>query len=255
MTICTPLGGRHRRPRRDGRHRHERRAAPARARLPGPPGDPRALRVRRGHQVAHPAHAHDVRRGEAYWTERDWATDAPDQDLQPRRHPQAAVHASTPGRTVIGGVAWAQRRGIGKVEVRIDDGEWQQAELGPKVTVDYWRQWYLPWDAAVRPPRHRRPGHHRGRRGAGRRPRRRPSPTAPPAASTSGRRRSSRALNSETFRRGISARDNLDPIRSARGTEPLREDSTHPPVGAPDERHDHEAHHPAPLGRPRRAGL
>jgi hypothetical protein len=51
------------------------------------------------------------------------------------------------GQTVIGGIAWAQQRGVGKVEVRIDDGEWQEAELGPEVTIDYWRQWFLPWDA------------------------------------------------------------------------------------------------------------
>ncbi len=52
-----------------------------------------------------------------------------------------------PGRTVIGGVAWAQTRGIGKVEVRIDGGAWREARLGPDAGADYWRQWYLPWDA------------------------------------------------------------------------------------------------------------
>src|SRR4051812_37562470 len=56
---------------------------------------------------------------------------------------------STPpaGRTAIGGVAWAQHRGVGQVEVKIDDGPWQQTRLGPNVGIDYWRQWYLPWDA------------------------------------------------------------------------------------------------------------
>jgi hypothetical protein len=32
--------------------------------------------------------------------------------------------------------------------VQVDDGPWQDAELGPDVGIDYWRQWYLPWDAA-----------------------------------------------------------------------------------------------------------
>ena len=82
----------------------------------------------------------------AYWTERDWAVDAPVK-IASRVDTPKALASLDAGRVVIGGVAWAQRRGIGKVEVRIDDGEWQAAELGPKVTVDYWRQWYLEWDA------------------------------------------------------------------------------------------------------------
>jgi len=36
---------------------------------------------------------------------------------------------------------------VGKVEVRIDGGAWAPAMLGPDAGVDYWRQWYLPWDA------------------------------------------------------------------------------------------------------------
>ena len=82
----------------------------------------------------------------AYWTDRDWATDAPIK-ISSRVDTPKPLSTIDAGRTVIGGIAWAQHRGIGKVEVRIDDGEWQQAELGPAVTVDYWRQWYLPWDA------------------------------------------------------------------------------------------------------------
>jgi len=89
---------------------------------------------------------------QAYWTKRQWATDAPIKTSaridSPR--PLATIKA---GRTAIGGVAWAQHRGVDKVEVRIDDGAWQQTELGPEVNIDYWRQWYLPWDA--------KPGLHR----------------------------------------------------------------------------------------------
>src|SRR5690606_28541161 len=51
------------------------------------------------------------------------------------------------GRLMIGGIAWAQDVGIERVEVRIDGGAWQKATLGPEVTDDYWRQWYLPWEA------------------------------------------------------------------------------------------------------------
>ncbi len=82
----------------------------------------------------------------AYWTDRDWATDAPIK-ISSRVDTPKPLSTIDAGKTVIGGIAWAQQQGIGKVEVRIDDGDWQQAELGPEVTVDYWRQWYLPWDA------------------------------------------------------------------------------------------------------------
>jgi len=82
----------------------------------------------------------------AYWTDRDWATDAPIK-VSSRVDTPKPLSTIDAGKTVIGGIAWAQTRGIGKVEVRIDGGEWQQAELGPEVTVDYWRQWFIPWDA------------------------------------------------------------------------------------------------------------
>jgi hypothetical protein len=45
-------------------------------------------------------------------------------------------------------VAWAQTRGIARVEVRVDEGEWQEAQLSPQVDADLWRQWVLPFDFA-----------------------------------------------------------------------------------------------------------
>jgi DMSO/TMAO reductase YedYZ molybdopterin-dependent catalytic subunit len=87
----------------------------------------------------------------AYWTDRDWATDAPIK-ISSRIDTPAALSTVKAGKSVIGGVAWAQTRGIAKVEVRIDGGGWQEAKLGPSAGVDYWRQWYLPWEA--------RPGQH-----------------------------------------------------------------------------------------------
>ncbi|GAB3953457.1 hypothetical protein GCM10027614_58900 [Micromonospora vulcania] len=53
----------------------------------------------------------------------------------------------------MAGVAWAQHRGIRRVEVRVDDGPWQEAELAPTVSVDTWVQWQWRWDAT--------PGEHR----------------------------------------------------------------------------------------------
>jgi hypothetical protein len=50
------------------------------------------------------------------------------------------------GKQIIAGVAWAQHRGIDKVEVQIDEGEWQPATLAADVTDDAWRQWLLEWE-------------------------------------------------------------------------------------------------------------
>ncbi len=83
---------------------------------------------------------------QAYWTERDWATDAPIK-ISSRVDTPKPFSDNLVGRTFIGGVAWAQGVGIEKVEVRIDGGAWQQATLGPDANNDYWRQWYLEWDA------------------------------------------------------------------------------------------------------------
>jgi DMSO/TMAO reductase YedYZ molybdopterin-dependent catalytic subunit len=87
----------------------------------------------------------------AYWTDRDWATDAPIL-TQSRIDTPRGLDRRDAGQVMIGGVAWAQQRGIAGVEVRVDDGAWQKATLGPDAGIDYWRQWYLAWDA--KPGRH-----------------------------------------------------------------------------------------------------
>ncbi|ABL84030.1 molybdopterin-dependent oxidoreductase [Nocardioides sp. JS614] len=89
---------------------------------------------------------------QAYWTRRDWATDAPVR-ISSRIDTPRPLATVAAGRTVVGGVAWAQHQGgIDRVEVRVDGGPWQQARLGPSAGQDYWRQWYLPWTAE--PGRH-----------------------------------------------------------------------------------------------------
>lgn len=87
----------------------------------------------------------------AYWTDRGWAIDAPIKISSRIDTPRPLARVPA-GRVPIGGVAWAQQRGIGAVEVQVDDGPWQRATLGPDAGVDYWRQWYLLWDAE--PGRH-----------------------------------------------------------------------------------------------------
>ncbi len=84
---------------------------------------------------------------QAYWTERDWATDAPIK-ISARIDTPASLAEVKAGDTIIGGVAWAQvKGGVAMVEVQVDGGAWEKAELGPDVGNDYWRQWFYRWDA------------------------------------------------------------------------------------------------------------
>lgn len=83
---------------------------------------------------------------QAYWTERDWATDAPIR-ISSRIDTPRPLSDQEAGRLVVGGIAWAQGVGIERVEVRVDGGPWREAELGPEVDDDYWRQWSWEWDA------------------------------------------------------------------------------------------------------------
>jgi DMSO/TMAO reductase YedYZ molybdopterin-dependent catalytic subunit len=53
------------------------------------------------------------------------------------------------GAAAIGGVAWAQTRGISAVEVRIDDGPWEACEMGDALNDDTWRQWAYRWTPAT----------------------------------------------------------------------------------------------------------
>lgn len=86
-----------------------------------------------------------------YWVDRGWAQKAPIK-TQSRIDTPAALGRIPAGRTAIAGVAWAQTRGITRVEVQIDDGPWQDAELADELSDTTWRQWRLAWDAT--PGRH-----------------------------------------------------------------------------------------------------
>ncbi len=84
---------------------------------------------------------------ESYWTQRDWDTNAPIK-ISTRIDTPQAFEQLTAGEVIVGGVAWAQTQGgVAKIEVSVDEGPWQEAELGPDVDNDYWRQWFYRWDA------------------------------------------------------------------------------------------------------------
>jgi len=51
------------------------------------------------------------------------------------------------GPTTIAGVAWAPDRGVSRVEVSIDKGDWQLCTLSQAISKATWVQWQLPWIA------------------------------------------------------------------------------------------------------------
>jgi DMSO/TMAO reductase YedYZ molybdopterin-dependent catalytic subunit len=83
----------------------------------------------------------------AYWVPRGWAAQAP---IKTESRIDTPRDGSRPkgGQMTMAGVAWAQHRGVSKVEVRVDDGPWQPATLGPVPSVDTWRQWSFAWTAS-----------------------------------------------------------------------------------------------------------
>lgn len=89
---------------------------------------------------------------DAYWVPRGWSAQGPIK-TQSRIDAPRRRNRLTAGPVTVAGVAWAQHRGISRVEVRVDDGPWQEAALAPTVSVDTWVQWSWRWDAT--------PGEHR----------------------------------------------------------------------------------------------
>ncbi|WP_374009444.1 molybdopterin-dependent oxidoreductase [Leifsonia sp. LS-T14] len=83
---------------------------------------------------------------QAYWTPRGYSAKAPIK-LSSRIDTPRVDKPVPAGPTKIAGVAWAQTVGIQKVEVRIDGGEWMDANLSAPVNTDTWVQWSLDWDA------------------------------------------------------------------------------------------------------------
>ncbi|SDT04235.1 DMSO/TMAO reductase YedYZ, molybdopterin-dependent catalytic subunit [Nocardioides scoriae] len=81
----------------------------------------------------------------AFWTERGWGERGPVK-TQSRIDVPRDGESLAAGRVALGGVAWAQHTGIAKVEVQVDGGAWQEAELGGVPDDDTWVQWLLRTD-------------------------------------------------------------------------------------------------------------
>ncbi|WP_284980004.1 molybdopterin-dependent oxidoreductase [Arthrobacter sp. fls2-241-R2A-200] len=80
-----------------------------------------------------------------YWTPRGWSDHGPiktESRIDVPRNGRSVQH----GRVQFGGVAWAQHRGIERVELRTNRGPWQQATLASAISTDTWYQWQCSFD-------------------------------------------------------------------------------------------------------------
>jgi DMSO/TMAO reductase YedYZ molybdopterin-dependent catalytic subunit len=83
---------------------------------------------------------------DAYWVPLGWSKEGPIL-TQSRIDTPHNGDRLTAGRVPIAGVAWAPDRGVRAVEVRIDGGDWIEAELSSPISDATWVQFVHNWDA------------------------------------------------------------------------------------------------------------
>ncbi len=81
---------------------------------------------------------------DAYWIRRTWSKEGPIKTQS--RIDAVGSGQVTAGVTSVAGVAWAPTRGIEQVEVRLDDGPWQDAMLSQPLNDTTWVQWQADVD-------------------------------------------------------------------------------------------------------------
>jgi DMSO/TMAO reductase YedYZ molybdopterin-dependent catalytic subunit len=84
-----------------------------------------------------------------YWDRRGWPRQPSRVQPAARIDVPAARAVVAPGAVTVAGVAWAPPLGVEGVEVQVDDGPWQPADLGTEVAPTMWRQWSWTWAATT----------------------------------------------------------------------------------------------------------
>lgn len=83
-----------------------------------------------------------------YWVRRGWSADAivnATSVIDTVATDEIYTDANDTMRVPVGGIAWAGDRGIARVEVRVDGGEWQEAELRDPLSERAWVIWRYDW--------------------------------------------------------------------------------------------------------------
>ena len=88
--------------------------------------------------------------GPGYWVDRGWSATATAQTTSVIDSVALDQKDASTGLVPIGGIAWAGARGISKVEIQIDNGSWEAAELRtPPLSPLTWVQWRYFWKATA----------------------------------------------------------------------------------------------------------
>jgi len=79
---------------------------------------------------------------DGYWIPRGWSKEAPIKTQSRIDHPRNGEKLSE-DPLVLAGVAWAPTRGVERVEVQLDDGDWLECELTSPLSDKAWVQWRI----------------------------------------------------------------------------------------------------------------
>ena len=85
---------------------------------------------------------------DAYWIPLGWSKEAPILTQSRIDTPRGGSSVS-PGPVAVAGVAWAPDRGIGAVEVQVDEEGWLPAELSAPISDATWVQFVYRWEASA----------------------------------------------------------------------------------------------------------
>jgi DMSO/TMAO reductase YedYZ molybdopterin-dependent catalytic subunit len=83
---------------------------------------------------------------QGYWQQRGWSQSAVVKTTSVT-DTGGMLSRAEDGVVPLGGIAFAGSRGIERVEVRVDDGPWNSAELEPVTNELQWRRWRWDWPA------------------------------------------------------------------------------------------------------------
>jgi DMSO/TMAO reductase YedYZ molybdopterin-dependent catalytic subunit len=87
-------------------------------------------------------------RGAGYWVDRGWSQEAYVLTTSVVDPVPAGIGPDANEVLPLGGIAWAGARGISKIEVQVDDGNWNEAALrDPPLSPLAWVQWRYDWQA------------------------------------------------------------------------------------------------------------
>lgn len=83
---------------------------------------------------------------DSYWVPRGWSKQGPIK-TQSRIDVPGRGATVPAGLVAVAGVAWGGLRGVERVEVSVDGGPWQEAQLAEQLGAATWRQWVWQWQA------------------------------------------------------------------------------------------------------------